>query len=119
MSYEITGKLLKKFDTQQVSATFSKREFVIETDGQYPQQIKFELTNDKTVLIDHLEENTAITVFFNIDGREWNGKYFVNLKAWKIKTATTATETTTTAPATTTAATENTETTANDDDLPF
>ena len=86
MSYQLTGTLLHKSDTQQVSATFSKREFVVETiEEKYPQQIKFELKNDKTPLLDTMAQGQKITVHFNISGREWNGKYFVNLHAWKIE----------------------------------
>jgi hypothetical protein len=43
-SYEVTGRLIEIFDEQQISEKFRKREFVIEVqDGQYPEQIKFQL----------------------------------------------------------------------------
>jgi single-strand DNA-binding protein len=51
MAYDVTGRLHEIFDEQQVSDKFRKREFVLEVqDGQYPQQIKFQLTQDKTSL---------------------------------------------------------------------
>jgi hypothetical protein len=92
LKFELSGKLHKKMDTQQITATFEKREFVVETAEQYPQQVKFELKNDKTALIDDISEGEQIKVHFNINGREWNGKYFVNLQAWKIEAAEEATE---------------------------
>jgi len=66
---------------------FTKREFVIKTtdDGDYPQDIKFELVKDKTALIDKYSVGDKITVHFNVRGREWNEKYFVNLVAWKLE----------------------------------
>lgn len=87
MSYELEGTLLKKFDTQQVSNTFQKREFVVETQEQYPQQVKLELVQDKCSLLDSYNEGDQIKVHFGLSGREWNGKYFTNLKAWKLEKA--------------------------------
>ena len=115
MSYELSGVLLLKSDTQQVSDTFQKRDFVVETDGQYPKPIKLELTNDKCGLLDAYNEGAKIKVHFNLDGREWNGKYFVNLKAWKIdRVGSSETHTTPNAPPNPIA-----EMTPADDDLPF
>lgn len=85
MSYEMQGKLIKIFDEQQVSDRFKKREFVIETDDQYPQFIKFELLQDACSLLDSYAENEIIKVSFDVRGREWNGKYFTNLKAWSLE----------------------------------
>ena len=66
---------------------FTKREFVIKTtdDGDYPQDIKFELVKDKTALIDKYNVGDKVTVYLNIRGREYNERYFVNLVAWKIE----------------------------------
>ena len=54
------------------------------SDGAYPQRIKMELTQDKCQLLDSYNEGDKIKVAFNIRGSEWQGKYFVNLQAWKI-----------------------------------
>jgi single-strand DNA-binding protein len=85
MSHEITGRLCEKFDSVQISEKLIKREFVIETEEKFPQQIKFELMNDKCGLIDAYQIGDNLKVSFNLRGREWNGKYFVNLQAWKIE----------------------------------
>ena len=45
---EITGKIKKVFETQNITASFKKREFVVTTQEQYPQDILIELTQDKT-----------------------------------------------------------------------
>ena len=85
MAYKAEGKLHKIFDTEQKSATFQAREFVIEVaDGQYPQMVKFQLVQDKCNLVDGYSEGEAITVDFDLRGREWNGKYFTNLQAWRV-----------------------------------
>jgi len=88
MAYKATGRLHKVFDTEQKSASFSAREFVIEMlDGKFPQMVKFQLTQDKCSLIDDYSEGEDISVDFDLRGREWNDKYFTNLNAWRIARA--------------------------------
>jgi len=91
MSFEIVGKLHKKFDTENKSATFQVRDFVIEADdGRYPQMVKFQLVQDKCDEIEKFNEGDNIRVHFNLRGREWQGKYFTNLNAWRIEAGTAA-----------------------------
>jgi hypothetical protein len=95
-SFEITGILKVKKDTQQVSDKFSKREFVITTDlsTQYPQYISLQLTQDKCALLDGYNEGDEIKVSFNLRGREWSGpdgvRYFNSLEAWRLERASTS-----------------------------
>lgn len=85
MSYEITGIVLEIFNEVQVNERFKKREFVLETnDGGFSEQILFQLTQDKTSLIDGFNKGDRIKVFFNIKGNKWKDRYFVNLQAWRI-----------------------------------
>lgn len=84
-SYEVSGKLKVKMEEQSFSSGFTKREFVLTTEEQYPQEIKFELIKDKTSLIDKFNENDTIKVSFNLRGNEYNGKYYVNLQAWRVE----------------------------------
>lgn len=85
MSFEIEGKLHKVFETEQKTNSFQAREFVIETsDGGYSNYIKFQLTQERCNLIDEYQENEQIKVFFDLRGREWQGKYFTNLNAWRL-----------------------------------
>lgn len=122
MSFEVEGKLHKKFDTESKTNTFQAREFVIEvTSGNYPQFVKFQLTQDRCSLVDGHEEGEMIKVFFDLRGREWNGKYFTNLNAWRLEKV--SAEVSAEAPPTADfgdfpSATDE-PTTAFDDDLPF
>lgn len=81
---ELTGKIYKVFETVTVKDSFKKREFVIETDENYPQKIKLELTQDKCALLDRFQVGSDVTVGFNVRGNEWEGKFFNTLQAWKI-----------------------------------
>lgn len=86
MSFEIEGKLHKKFETESKTATFQAREFVILiSEDNYPQYIKFQLTQDRCALVDNFEEGQGIKVHFDLRGREWNEKYFTNLNAWRVE----------------------------------
>lgn len=86
MSYELVGKLYKKFDTESKSSSFQAREFVLETiDSNYTQYIKFQLTQDRCGLIENYNVGDEVKVHFDLRGREWNEKFFTNLNAWKIE----------------------------------
>lgn len=90
-SYEAVGTLHAVMDTQQVKDTFRKREFVIEMqDGNYPQHIKFQVTQDRCALLDNYKVGQEVKVLFNLRGRPFQGKdgstmYFTNLEAWRIE----------------------------------
>ena len=84
-SFELTGKLKAVMDVQTFNSGFTKREFVVTTEEQYPQDIKFELIKDKTSLVDAFKPNDSIKVSFNVRGNEYNGKYYVNLQAWRLE----------------------------------
>jgi hypothetical protein len=87
MSFELRGKVAKIFDVQEFSSGFTKREFVITTEEQYPQDIKFELIKDKSKLIDSYNVGDPVVVKFDIRGSEWKERYYVNLNAWRIDPA--------------------------------
>lgn len=87
---KLEGKIIAIFDKQQVTDSFAKREFVIETDDQYPQSVKFELTQNKCDEIDNYKIDDTVDVHFNVRGRKWTNKdnkdvYFVSLNAWRIE----------------------------------
>jgi len=84
MSLEVKGILYKKFETQSKSNSFQIREFVLKMEGQYPQLVKFQLTQDRCDVLNNFEENDEVNVHFDLRGREWEGKFFTNLNAWKI-----------------------------------
>ncbi len=85
MSFEVVGRLHKKFDTEKKTESFQAREFVIEVEGQYPQFVKFQLVQDRCSVIDNHNEGDTIKVHFDLRGREWQGKYFTNLNAWRVE----------------------------------
>ena len=78
MAYELNGTVKEIFDTQTFDSGFSKRAFVVTSDAdKYPQDIQFECLKERIELIDKINKGDKVTVSFDINGREWNGKYFV------------------------------------------
>lgn len=87
MTFELSGSVKLTFPEQTFSSGFNKREFVITTKDKFPQEVKFECLKDKVELVNKLKEGDEVKVSFDVNGREWQGKYFVNLVAWKIESA--------------------------------
>ena len=88
MSYTLTGKLIHLGPTEVVGTSqFEKRQIVVEQPGQYPQQIALELVKDKCSLANQFKVGDIVDVSFDLRGREYNGKYYTNLNAWKINRA--------------------------------
>lgn len=91
--FNINGVLKVINDTQVVSEKFKKREIVItDSTGQYPQDILFQLTQDKTDTVNDMQVGQAVQVSFFIRGREWTSpqgevRYFNSLDVWAIKKA--------------------------------
>lgn len=94
MAFEITGKLIEKYDIVQRTETFKIREFVIEVTDEFggrqiSNYIKFQCTQDRTALPDRFNLGDEVKVHFNLRGTKWvkDGKesYFTNLDAWRIE----------------------------------
>ena len=89
--FKLTGTVKVINDTVQVTEKFSKREFVVITDGEtYPQEISFQAAQDKCSMLDGIQIGNQIEVSFNLRGREWvnpqgEAKYFNTLDAWRIE----------------------------------
>ncbi|MCB0531017.1 MAG: DUF3127 domain-containing protein [Lewinellaceae bacterium] len=99
MAFEVEGKLHRIFPTEQKTASFQAREFVLEVpDGNYPQLIKFQAVQERCGLLDNYNEGDQVKVSFDLRGREWNGKYLTNLNAWRVEQASGSGNTTTAAP---------------------
>ena len=85
------GTIEKIFDTNQVSTSFKKREFVLKyaDNPQYPEIIKMEFSQDKCNALDDFKVGDYVEVKFNIRGRMWTNPkkeevYFVTLQAWQM-----------------------------------
>lgn len=89
-NFNVKGVIKVVKETVQVTEKFSKREFVITTKDDYPQDVSFQLAQDKCSILDGYTEGQEVEVSFNLRGREWTSpqgevKYFNTLDAWKLE----------------------------------
>jgi spore germination protein YaaH len=61
-------------------------------DGNYPQHIKFQVTQDRCAILDSYKVGQQLKVMFNLRGRPFQNKdgqtlYFTNLEAWRVEAA--------------------------------
>ena len=89
MALTVKGKIQQILNPEsgvsRAGNEWKKQEFVIETDEQFPRKVCFTLFGDKVSLINSLSDGEEVEVSFNVESREYNGKWFHNLNAWKIE----------------------------------
>ena len=94
MSYELTGRLIAKYETVQRTQTFKTREFVVEKSEDIggrviTNYVKFQCVQDKTAMIDRFTIGESVKVYFNIKGSKWekNGQVhsLTHLAAWSLE----------------------------------
>ena len=83
-TYEIEGRIKTIFDAQTFASGFTKRDFVVTTEEEYPQDVKLECIKDRCSLLEGMAEGDRVLAAFNLRGNEYNGRYFVNLQAWRL-----------------------------------
>lgn len=91
---EISGKLIQKLPLQsgvgKTGTTWQKQEFVIETVETYPKKICANLWGDKVDVLEPINIGDQVTMSFNVESREYNGKWYTDVKAWRVEATATA-----------------------------
>lgn len=89
MALEISGKLSQFLPevsgTGKNGTTWTKRDFVIETIDSFPKKVCLSAWGDKTAELNGVGEGEMIKVSFDVSSREYNGKWYTDLRAWKIE----------------------------------
>ena len=90
MSNEISGKIFTILPSQSgqgQNGNWVKQQFVIETaTDRYPKKICFVAWNDKAEMISRMKAGDEVKVAFDLESREYNGRWYTDAKAWKIET---------------------------------
>lgn len=89
MSLELKGKINQILNVasgiSKAGKEWKKQEFVVETaDDQFPKQVCFTLFNDKISLLEGLNAGEEVNVSFSVESREFNGRWYHNINAWRI-----------------------------------
>jgi len=85
---EITGKIITVFPEQKGTSAkgeWKKQEFLFETQAQYPKKIIMANWNDKLDL--NFDYSKTVKINFDLESREYNGRWFTDVKPWKIEVA--------------------------------
>ncbi|GGC03525.1 DUF3127 domain-containing protein [Dyadobacter sediminis] len=83
---ELTGTviaLLPEVSGQGKNGTWRKQEFILEIPSQYPKKVCIALWGDK---IDqaNLKVNETVTASIDVESREYNSRWYTEVKAWKL-----------------------------------
>lgn len=85
---EITGKLIQKLPQQTgpgKNGPWIKQEFIIETPDQFPRKVCIALWGDKARDLDAVSIGESLKASINVESREFNGKWYTDVKAWRIE----------------------------------
>lgn len=86
---ELSGKVIAVLEPRGgVSKTgnpWKVQEYVIETHDQYPRKMCFDIFGEDKINQFNIQIGEEITVSFDIDAREWQGRWFNSIRAWKVE----------------------------------
>lgn len=88
MALEVSGKLFKLLNKQTgegKNGPWTKQDFILETTEQYPKKICFSAWGDRVNEITNLSEGTQMKVSFDVASREYNERWYTDLRPWKIE----------------------------------
>ena len=89
MSLEITGRIIAALEKRTGVAkasgnTWVAQEYVMEIPGTYPKRVCFGVFGEERIKEFDIKVMDTLTVSFDIDAREYNGRWFNTLRAWKV-----------------------------------
>ena len=128
MALELEGRIARKLPVQQGTSArgaWAKQEFIFEyQEGNFPSQICMNVWGeDKVRDLDKYQVGDKVRISFNLSSREYNGRWYTDVRAWRIEPAGAAHPAPLYAPAAPAAATmptaDDRSTPLSDDDLPF
>ncbi len=86
MAYEMTGTVQLVKDTQTFPSGFQKRELVMQNDeDRFPSPVMISFTKERIALLDNVKQGERVKVSFDIRGREYNGRHFVDLNGFRLE----------------------------------
>lgn len=89
---EITGKIIAAGEPRggtsaRTGNSWKVQEFVIETHEQYPHRCMFSVFGEDRLKEFNIQVGDELTVSFDIDAREYNGRWYNDLRAWRVQRA--------------------------------
>jgi len=86
MEFEgVVLQVLPVFKTQTQRGEFVKQEVVFEQSGEYSRKVCVAFTGDRVQPASELKPGDKAKISFNVESREWNGRWFTEVRGWKIE----------------------------------
>lgn len=88
-TYEMTGAIKAIFEPMTFSSGFTKREFLLTMEDDYPQDVKFQCVKERAAQLDSFQPGDRVKVDFRVRCRSWENpnkgtQYFTDLEAFRI-----------------------------------
>ena len=87
---EVVGKIILKLPLQsgvsQAGNNWKKQEYVLETEDSYPKKVHFDFFGDKADQFP-LNVGDRVRLSFDIESREYNGRWYTSIRGWKAQAA--------------------------------
>lgn len=83
---EITGKIIEILPLKQgrsAKGEWQKQDFILETQDQFPKKVCISVWNNKFDVTSM--QGSQVKAFIDVESREYNGKWYTDVKAWKIE----------------------------------
>ena len=92
MAMELEGKIARKLNVQtgtSARGTWAKQEFILEIqEGNFPSQVCMNVWGeDKVKDLERYQVGDKVKVSINLSSREYNGRWYTDVRAWRIEPA--------------------------------
>jgi len=86
---EVVGKIIQVLPAQEGVGRngnpWKVQPYVLETLDQYPRKVHFEVFGEDRIKQNPCEIDQLVTVSFDIESREFNGRWYTSIRAWRIQ----------------------------------
>ncbi len=83
---EIKGRIIQILplvEGQSAKGTWKKQDYILETEAQYPKKVCFNCWGDKVDQF-NIQQGEELIVSIDIESREFNGRWYTDVRAWKV-----------------------------------
>ena len=89
---ELSGKIIQKFPLQSGESKTSGKPwqlqaYLLETQEQYARKVYFEIFGEQRIKDNPCEIDDLVTISFDIESREYNGRWYTSIRGWKAEAA--------------------------------
>jgi hypothetical protein len=87
---EITGRIIQKLGLQEGTSAkggWKKQDFIVETSEKFPKKVCVSAWTEKVDDLNRFNINDEVKLSVNLESREYNGRWYTDVRFWKIEAA--------------------------------